>query len=186
MNAIRDGHTIRWRANGLVFTEQGRTAADESTSLCRRYCSQRPCWFAVRCIRSGRSRSPRLVRSDASVPVNNCQLCVDRWGHGGRPFPCEFHVPCWHLCSQVQAWTASALRGDGITAMARIGLPRERFGATRLLPLCPAREIRGSRIDPTLTSKEIYWPAVHPGSNPHNLYVRVREPTPTGASRISS
>jgi len=106
------------RASGLVFTEQRRTAAAESTSLCRRYCSQRPCWFAVRCIRSGRSRSPRLVRSDASVPVNNCQLCVDRWGHGGRPFPCEFHVPCWHLCSQVQAWTASALRGDGITAMA--------------------------------------------------------------------
>jgi len=75
------------RASGLVFTEQRRTAAAESTSLCRRYCSQRPCWFAVRCIRSGRSRSPRLVRSDASVPVNNCQLCVDRWGTGDARFP---------------------------------------------------------------------------------------------------
>jgi hypothetical protein len=40
-----------------------------------------------------------------------------------------------------------------------------RMGAPLLLPVCPDRGKRGSRINPPLTSNEPCWPAVHLGAN---------------------
>jgi hypothetical protein len=40
-----------------------------------------------------------------------------------------------------------------------------RIGAPLLLPLCPEREKRGSRINPPLTLNEPCRPAVHLGAN---------------------
>ena len=49
-------------------------------------------------------------------------LCVSAWivgGTGDTRFPCKFHVPCWHLCSQVTSMdclsiTSTSRCHDGI------------------------------------------------------------------------
>ena len=48
---------------------------------------------------------------------------------------------------------------------ANLNLQGERIGVPLLLPLCPVRVDKGSRIDPHLILKKPHWSAGHQGSN---------------------